>query len=238
MSLQAVEQFSSNLVNPFPRALGRRVQPRSFAAGTALLAILTPVTRVLSTGFYQMWTAPISEIDTLTKSGTYTGGTYTITIDGATTAAIAWNASNAAILAALNALPNVSPGDVVVSGGGAAGISTGAVTLTFAQKFSGQAIVVSSDPTNITGGGTIVFAQSTAGVQQAPDTSYISGFVWSDPIQLVAGGETLGNVMLAGDVNANDIPIVSGYILSQLQTALRDNRVRQNGLFIQGVTGL
>lgn len=44
------------------------------------------------------------------------GGTFTLTFDGFTTAPIAYDASVAAVQAALNALPNVEPGDLVVSG--------------------------------------------------------------------------------------------------------------------------
>ena len=43
-----------------------------------------------------------------------TGGTFTLTFDGQTTAPIAFNATAAAIQAALEALSNIEPGDVVV----------------------------------------------------------------------------------------------------------------------------
>lgn len=52
---------------------------------------------------------------TLTITGTPTGGTYTITIDGKTTAAIAYNANNAAVTAAVNALEGVSGAKVTGS---------------------------------------------------------------------------------------------------------------------------
>jgi hypothetical protein len=46
-----------------------------------------------------------------------TGGTFRITFRGQQTDPIAWNANNATILAALNDLDNVVPGDIVVCGG-------------------------------------------------------------------------------------------------------------------------
>lgn len=52
---------------------------------------------------------------TLTITGSPTGGTFTVTIDGQTTDAIAYNASNAAIAAEINELTGVS--GAVVSGG-------------------------------------------------------------------------------------------------------------------------
>lgn len=54
---------------------------------------------------------------TLTPSGTISGGTYTITFSGQTTSALAWDASNATIQAALEALSNIAPGDVVLDQG-------------------------------------------------------------------------------------------------------------------------
>lgn len=46
-----------------------------------------------------------------------TGGNYTLTYSGQTTANIAYNAAVATVQAALVALSNLAPGDVVVSGG-------------------------------------------------------------------------------------------------------------------------
>ena len=46
-----------------------------------------------------------------------TGGTFTLTFDGQTTAPIAYDATAAPVQAALEALGNVEPGDVVVTGG-------------------------------------------------------------------------------------------------------------------------
>lgn len=57
------------------------------------------------------------EVQTLTITGA-TGGTYTLTFDGETTSALAYNANAAAIQAALLALGNLDTGDVVVTGAG------------------------------------------------------------------------------------------------------------------------
>lgn len=46
-----------------------------------------------------------------------TGGTWTITIQGETTAAIAFNATAAAVQAAVDLLPGINPGDIIASGG-------------------------------------------------------------------------------------------------------------------------
>lgn len=76
---------------------------------------------------------------TLANSGTVSGGTFTLTVDGQTTGDIAFDASNGAIRDALNALTNIA--GATVSG-------TTSKTITF-QK----AVLVTVTSTNITGGG-------------------------------------------------------------------------------------
>lgn len=115
--------------------------------------------------------AVANEVQTLTRSGSVTGGTFTIsiTIEGktGTTEAIAYDASTAVILAALlkksgsaSAMGKIfKAGDVTV--GGAWG---SAMTLTFAGRYAAAnmpAVTVGNG--SITGGGTIVVATSTGG---------------------------------------------------------------------------
>jgi hypothetical protein len=57
------------------------------------------------------------ERQTVTITGTPTGGTFTLSYDGQTTAGIAYNANAAAVQSALEALSNIGVGDVTVSGG-------------------------------------------------------------------------------------------------------------------------
>lgn len=81
---------------------------------------------------------------TLDSTGTVSGGTYTITVDGETTDDIAYNASNTDIATALNALPGVSGAKV-----------TGTTDKTVTLKAEA---VLSVEDANITGGGSIVAA--------------------------------------------------------------------------------
>lgn len=60
--------------------------------------------------------AAVKELQTLLPSAPATAGTWTLTYDGQTTAAIQWNATTAAVQAALEALSNVTAGDVIVEG--------------------------------------------------------------------------------------------------------------------------
>ncbi len=69
-------------------------------------------------GNYAAWSGDASYIPNLAigDCGFPTGGTFTLTYSGQTTAAIAYNASMAAITLALEALSNLAPGDVLVAG--------------------------------------------------------------------------------------------------------------------------
>lgn len=238
MSLLAGNAFSSTSQIAMPRVQAESINPKTFAAGSGTLAVLTPVTKTPSTGYWSAWTSPVSEVGTITKAGTVTGGTFTISVDGSTTAAIAYNAANATILAALNAIPTVQPGDVVLTGGGAASVSTGALTLTFGGRLAGKAIVVSTGSASLTGGGTYDWAETTAGVQSEQDADKIQGFVWPDAIVLDATYQEVGQVLMAGIVNYSDIPLVGGVTDTQLKAALRDNNLRKLDITIQGLTGV
>lgn len=79
-----------------------------------------------------------------------TAGSFTLSFDGETTAAIAWNANAAAVQAALNALSNVDAGDIVVTGGPA---NTTAFTLTFGGQYAGENVAQTTvDGAGLTGG--------------------------------------------------------------------------------------
>lgn len=57
-----------------------------------------------------------NETQKVTIGGSPTGGTFTLTLSGQTTAAIAYNATAAAVQSALEALSNIEVGDVTVTG--------------------------------------------------------------------------------------------------------------------------
>ena len=89
-----------------------------------------------------------SEVQTITISGSPTGGTFTLSYRGQTTTAIAYNAAAAAVDSALEALSTIGAGNVVVGGGpgpatpwtvtfGGALASTNARPLTAASSLTG-----------------------------------------------------------------------------------------------------
>lgn len=100
--------------------------------------------------------AAVSEVQTLSAFVGASGGTYKLTYAGQTTAAIAYNAIASAIQTALEALPNVGTGDIVVSGGPA---STTPVVFTFSNDKAGTSqpkiVIDKTAVTGLTSGGVI-----------------------------------------------------------------------------------
>jgi hypothetical protein len=115
------------------------------------------------------------EVQTLTKGGTWSAGTYTITVLGVTTAALAYNATAATVQTAVRAALAASSDDAVnnysdsitVTGGP---LSTTALTFTYAGPFSANVAEVTADITLVTGTSpTVAAATTTAGVAGAND---------------------------------------------------------------------
>jgi hypothetical protein len=99
-----------------------------------------------------------SEVQVITPSGTISGGSFTITLLAATTAALPHNSTAADIKAAINvALPD---NKVSVSGGPA---HTAAVTLTYAISY-GNVAQATLGGSGVTGGGSLAVTTSTEGI--------------------------------------------------------------------------
>ena len=93
--------------------------------------------------------AGVNEVDTITKTGTWSGGTFTLTFNAQTTAAIPYNADAGAIQDALVNLSNIAKYEVTVSGGP---LYTTAIVIRLDGTLAGtQATGVTIDTTNVTG---------------------------------------------------------------------------------------
>lgn len=102
------------------------------------------------------------EVQRLTVSGA-TGGTFTLVFRGQETAAIAYNASAADVVTALNALAAVDSGDVVGTGGA---LGTAPVDLSFAGQYSLQNVAQLYANSSLTGTApSITVATTTEGGQ-------------------------------------------------------------------------
>lgn len=153
--------------------------------------------------------AGTSEVQTLTIGGTPTGGTFKIAFDGFTSGAITWSATNATLLAniqaALDAMPNVGTnGCVAAAGTLTAGIGT--ITLTFGADLAKLAVALMTVALNaLTGTSpTLAIAETTPGVTATErgigpggllvDTTnkklYINTGTALVPIWTVAGAQT------------------------------------------------
>ncbi|MCJ7673973.1 MAG: flagellar filament capping protein FliD [Sedimentisphaerales bacterium] len=90
----------------------------------------------------------VSEVQKLAITTGATAGTFTLTYDGHTTAAIAYDATTAQIQAALEALPNVSTGEISV-GGASLTVNNGTMTFTFSNAL-GDVSLISINPSGLT----------------------------------------------------------------------------------------
>lgn len=112
--------------------------------------------------------ASVNEAQTISITGVPTGGTYTLTFDGQTTAAITYNANAAAVTAALVALSNVDSGDITVTG------TYPNFTATFGGQYQSRNVPQMTATSSLTGGTApaVAIATSVAGLSNFGDNSY------------------------------------------------------------------
>lgn len=231
MTLNANELYSEKTRGPAGRACPRMILPKKFkgVTGAPLLAHLTPVTYDESTDTWEVLNSPTSEVQTL-NLGSASAGTFTISFDGETTAAIAYNATAATVQTALQNLSNVDQGDIIVTGGPL----PATITLTFGGKLAAKNVPqISVDGSGLTGA-TVTIATSQGGVNPSGKND-IKGFVADVPgAQLHATDETLQNVIMEGDVWGPDVPLPSGMSQPTLDAALQKS-MRSVGFNIMGL---
>lgn len=137
----------------------------------------TPLAKATSgtySGLYVPLAASVSEVQTVTEGGSGLTS-FTLTLDGETTGSIAAAATAAAVQSALEALSNIAPGDVTVTGS-----AGGPYTLTFGGARVGKDVpALTATPTG--GSGTVTIATPTAGGSGTTDSSdVLAGFVFVD----------------------------------------------------------
>jgi hypothetical protein len=153
--------------------------------------------------------ARVNEVQTVTITGTPTGGTFTLTFDGSTTAAIAYNATASAVQSALEALPSVDTGAVVVTGG--PGPST-AFTVTFSgAQFQGSNVpAMTASGASLTGGTSpdVTIATPTGGGSGVTDGSdVLFGFLYL-PVAVPSGATVVhGSAIVHGLIKEAGLPI-------------------------------
>jgi hypothetical protein len=90
-----------------------------------------------------------NEVQRIAITGAPTGGGFTLTYDGETTATIAYNAAASAVQSALEALSNIVPGDVSCSGGA---LPSSPVDVTFGGHLGDQDVEQMTASASLTGG--------------------------------------------------------------------------------------
>lgn len=112
-------------------------------------------------------TAGTSEVQTLTIGGTPTGGTFRLSFEGVRTGSITWSATNATLLANMNAAMDAAWGTAsVVAAAGTLTAGIGTVTLTFGANRALQAVpTIAVNENALTGSApTLAVAETTPGV--------------------------------------------------------------------------
>lgn len=168
-----------------------------------------PLGKITATGLYAPYSGPTSEIQTVTVTGTPTGGTYTLTWSGQTTAAIPYNATAAQVKTALENLSNIEAGDLTVTGGPHPGT---AMSVTFGGQFMGDDVAaMTASGASLTGGSTpgVTIGTSTAGgAGTATDgTQIFAGHLATESLFAPGSTKTSGALLWFGEVFADKCPI-------------------------------
>lgn len=163
-------QFSNRMLQPVRYPQQARLQmvnlaPGAYFAGTIL---------------GQLSAAAANDVQTVSVTGVPTGGTFSLTLEWPTgnrqtTAPIAYNATAAAVQAALAALPNVGSGNVTCTGGALPGTP---VVATFSGKLAATPVPVMTVAANALTGGTTPapsVAHTTTGTTGVGYAAYASG---------------------------------------------------------------
>jgi hypothetical protein len=101
---------------------------------------------------------PANEVQTVTITGTPTGGTFSLTYNGQTAAGIAYNAAASAVQTALQGLSTIGSGNATVTGGPGPGTP---YVVTFVGTLSNTNVAVMTAAGSFTGGTTPAIAVTT-----------------------------------------------------------------------------
>ncbi|MEU1908368.1 hypothetical protein [Streptomyces hygroscopicus] len=165
-----------------------------------------PLGKNTTTGLYEPYAAVTNEVQTVTITGGPTGGTFTLTFSGQTTAAIAYNATAAAVQTALEGLSNVNPGDMTVTGN-----AGGPYTVTFGGQYLGDNVAQMTATGSFTGGTSPAVAVTTTtagGTATASDgTQTFRGFLFTEVSFFPGATKVAAPLMVHGQIDASKLPV-------------------------------
>lgn len=152
MASAASNTFAAAILQPVAMPELARIDARPLAPGNYVKGTVLGMVSTLTAQ---------NDVKTVTVGGTATGGTYILVLGAYQTTALAFNANNATIQAALEAMPNIGVGNVVVGGGALPGTPA---TLTFQGKLAAREIPSMTTINSLTGTTpTIAVANTTPG---------------------------------------------------------------------------
>lgn len=167
---------------------------------------------VTATGRHAPYGGSSEEVQTLTVTGTPTGGTYTLSFGGQTTATIPYNATAAQVRTALEALSTIGTGNVTTAGGAHPGTP---ITVTFTGALANTNVAqMTANSAGLTGGSTptVTPTTSTAGAADlgTGGTEVAKGFLVADK-QVRAGRHVDAALYYRGRVYEDLLPSNSGF---------------------------
>ncbi|GHJ34340.1 hypothetical protein ACFV4E_22365 [Streptomyces hygroscopicus] len=165
-----------------------------------------PLGKNTTTGLYEPYAAVTNEVQTVTITGGPTGGTFTLTFSGQTTAAIAYNATAAAVQTALEGLSNVNPGDMTVTGN-----AGGPYTVTFGGQYLGDNVAQMTATGSFTGGtspAVTVTTTTAGGTATASDgTQTFRGFLFTEVSFFPGTTKVAAPLMVHGQIDTSKLPV-------------------------------
>jgi hypothetical protein len=170
------------------------------------------ISLVTATKRYAPYATSSEEVQTLTVTGTPTGGTYTLTFNAATTAAIPYNATAAQVRTALEALAGIGAGNVTTAGGAHPGTP---ITVTFVGTLANTNVAqLTANSAGLTGGTspTVTPTTTTAGGADVGSggTEVAKGFLVADK-QVHAGRHVDAALYYRGRVYEDLLPSNGGF---------------------------
>ncbi|MFH8813138.1 hypothetical protein ACH4GZ_39065 [Streptomyces hygroscopicus] len=168
-----------------------------------------PLGKISASGLYAPYAGPTSEVQTVTVTGSPTGGTYTLTFSGQTTSGIPYNATAAQVKTALEALSNVNPGDVTVTGGPHPGTP---IVVTFVGQYLGDDVgQMTASGAGLTGGTSpaVTVATTTAGgaATASDGTETLAGFLVDGIFFNPGSTKAAGALLWHGEIFADKCPV-------------------------------
>lgn len=180
----------------------------------------------------------LNAVQTLDDGGTASGGTFTLTYDGQTTAAIDYDETASNVEAALDLLSNVVTAAISVSGG-----TLPSTPMVF--TFDGASVAASDQPLLVADGALLTGSSPAYAVVETVQGSRgsgapagdIKGFVYPTDVVLSEDGDVYGVTMRKGAIHRADVelPTTGSPTEDQLDDALRTLLTDQD-ILVQGLS--